>query len=112
MPEKLLMFAKLSLKSFIYNLSEILCFPTKVASEIYKKYLIEKVELFHILTNTDSTALKLIFISDPNSDVPEDKFRDINFEVIIVTKIYKRFDTSQEFSDIFGSIKERRKKKS
>ena len=105
------MFAKLSLKSFIYNLSEILCFPTKVASEIYKKYLIEKVELFHILTDTDSTALKLIFISDPNSDVPEDKFRDINFEVIIVTKIYKRFDTSQKFSDIFGSIKERRKKK-
>ena len=82
-----------------------------MASEIYKKYLIEKVEIFHILTDTDSTTLKLVFISDPNSDVPEDKFRDINFEVIIATKIYKKFDTSQEFWDIFGSIKERRIKK-
>ena len=82
-----------------------------MASEIYKKYLIEKVEIFHILTDTDSTTLKLVFISDPSSDVPEDKFRDINFEVIIATKIYKKFDTSQEFWDIFGSIKERRIKK-
>ena len=82
-----------------------------MASEIYKKYLIEKVEIFHILTDTDSSTLKLVFISDPNSDVPEDKFRDINFEVIIATKIYKKFDTSQEFWDIFGSIKERRIKK-
>ena len=82
-----------------------------MASEIYKKYLIEKVEIFHILTDTDSSTLKLVFISYPNSDVPEDKFRDINFEVIIATKIYKKFDTSQEFWDIFGSIKERRIKK-
>ena len=97
MSGKLLMFAKLSLKSFIYDPSEIFCFPTKVVSDIRKKYLIEKVEIFHILTDTDSTALKFISISDPNSDVPEDKFRDMIFEVIIATKIYKRFDASHEF---------------
>ena len=102
MSGKLLMFAKLSLKSFIYDLSEIFCFPIKEINDIYKKYLIEKVEIFHILTDTDSTALKFIFISDPNSNVPE---------VIIASKLYKRFDTSHEFWDILGSRKENRRKK-
>ena len=108
---KLLMFAKLSLKSFIYDLSEIYCFPATEINDTYKKYLSEKVEIFHILPDKDSTALKFIFISDPNSDVPEEKFRDINFEVITASKIYKRFDTSHEFWDIFGSRKESRRKK-
>ena len=111
MSGKLLMFAKLSLKSFIYDLSEIFCFPIKEINDIYKKYLIEKVEIFHILTDTDSTALKFIFVSDPNSNVPEEKFRDIIFEVIIASKLYKRFDTSHEFWDILGSRKENRRKK-
>ena len=68
-----------------------------MVSEIYKKYLIEKVEILHFLTDTDSTALKFIFISDANSGMPEDKVRDMIFEVIIATKIYKRFDASHEF---------------
>ena len=73
--------------------------------------MIEKVEIFYILPDTDSTALKFIFISDPNSDLPEHKFRDIIFEVIITSKIYKRFDTSHKFWDIFGARKESRRKK-
>ena len=70
---ELLMFAKLSLKSFIYNSSEIFCFPMKVVSDIRKKYLIEKVEIFPILTDKDSTALKFISISEPSSDVPQSR---------------------------------------
>ena len=97
MSGKLLIFAKLSLKSFIYDLLETFCFPRKQITDLYKKYLIEKVKIFHILTDTDSTALEFIFISDPNSDVPEDKFRKIIFEIIVTSKIYKRFDTSHEF---------------
>ena len=73
------MFAKLSLKSFIYDLIETFCFPQKQFADLYKKYLIEKVEIFYILTDTDSTALEFIFIFDLNSDVPEDKFRDVIF---------------------------------
>ena len=56
----------------------------------------EKVEFFHILADTDSTVLKFIFISNPNSDLPEDKFRDVTFEVIVTPKIYKRFHTSHD----------------
>ena len=60
--------------------------------------MIEKVEFFHILIVTDNTALKFIFISDPNSDLPEDKFSNITFEFIVAPKIYKRFDTSHDDS--------------
>ena len=35
------MFAKLSLKSFIYQVSELLTFPNDVVQEIYAKYGIE-----------------------------------------------------------------------
>ena len=111
MSGKLLMFAKLSLKSFRYDIAEKFCFPAEVVAEIYKKYLIEKVYVYHILTGTESTALQFIFFSDPNSNLPEEKYGDVIFEVIITTKIYKRFDSSHKFWDIFGFRKENRRKK-
>ena len=46
----LLTFAKLSLKSFIYTLAEILFFPNATVKEIYKKYKIERIIIYHILT--------------------------------------------------------------
>ena len=86
MSGKLLMSAKLSLKSFIYEITETFCFPKENVKEIYKTYVIERVEIFHALTDTDSTSLKFIFISDPNSETPEDKFRDI-FEMVTASEI-------------------------
>ena len=44
-----LLFAKLSLKSFIYSLTEILSFPSSIAKEIYKKYQIDRILCYHIL---------------------------------------------------------------
>ena len=105
MPVKLLMLAKLSLTSFIYGLTENFCFPQKEIADLYKKYLIGKAEIFHVLTDSDSTALKFIFISGPNSDFPEKRFSDIIFEVIVILKIYKKFDTSHEFLHILGGKK-------
>ena len=65
MAGKLLMFAKLSRKSFVYELTKTMCFPDKTVSNIYKKYSIEKVEIFHILTDTESTSLKFCFYLRP-----------------------------------------------
>lgn len=65
MAGKLLMFAKLSRKSFVYELTETMCFPDETVSNIYKKYSIEKVEIFHILTDTDRTSLKFCFYLRP-----------------------------------------------
>ena len=60
------MFAKLSLKSFFYEICDIFHFPNENIKYIYKKYMIERVEIFHVLTDMDSTSLKFVFISDPN----------------------------------------------
>ena len=57
MSGKLLMFAELSLKSFIYALVQTFYFPSQVVLDIYKKYKIEKIEINHVLTHTDSCAL-------------------------------------------------------
>ena len=54
MSGKLLTFAKLSLKSFIYTLAETLYFPNSTAKEIYRKYQIERILCYHVLTDTDS----------------------------------------------------------
>ena len=101
MSGKLLMFAKLSLKSFIYTLAETLYFPDATVTEIYKKYQIDKIICYHILTDTDSTSLLFIVISEDSSDFEESKVRGIIFKVMIKTGIYKRFDSSHLFWDNF-----------
>ena len=71
MPGKLLMFPKHFLKSFTYYLAQIFYFPSEIVTGIYKKYQIEKVEMYHILTDTDRIASQFIIISNPKSDVPK-----------------------------------------
>ena len=88
MSGKLLMFAKLPLKSFIYKLVKTLCFQKENIKKIYGKCNIEKVNIYHKLTATDSTSLKPVFVSDPNRDVPDSIYRHILFEVITLT--YKK----------------------
>ena len=111
MTGKLLMFAKPSLKSFIYALAETFYFPSQLVLDIYKKYRVETVEINYVLTDTDSTALQFIIISDLNSDLPKPTFREIIFEIVVATKIYKQFDSSHEFWDNFEARKISRKKK-
>ena len=107
---KLLIFAKLSLKSFRYSLVERVYFRNSVVKEIYKKYQIERILCYHVLTDTDSTSIQFLLTSDPNSDYEEFKIRDIIFEIIIKTDIYKRFDTSHTFWDNLNARKPKRKK--
>ena len=87
-------------------------FPSRMKRQNkYLKYQIEKVEIYHILTNTDSTSLKFIFVSGPESNIPESKYRKIIFEVVTLSDIYKRFDSSHPFWEIFGARKENKRKK-
>ena len=98
MSGKLLMFAKLSLKSFIYSLVELLHFPEEnpVVASIYEKYQIEQILCYQVLTDTDSTSIQFIIVSDPESSYPECDVRDI-FEIFLKTKISKRFDKADKF---------------
>lgn len=85
---KKLMFAKLSLMIFIYDLVEKFYLSHENVRKIYQKYLIKKVYVYHILTDTDSTCVKFLFVSSTDSDIPDKRFRDIIFEVIVARKIY------------------------
>ena len=107
MSGKLLMFAKLSLKSFIYSLAELLAFPeeNETVEKIYRKYEIERIFCYHILTDTDSISPNFLIISHVGSTFPESKVRDILFEIFSSTEIRKRFDKSDKFWEQFGVYK-------
>ena len=91
------MFAKLSLKSFIYQLAEVSMFPDEIVRAIYNKYQIERVLVYHILTDTNSTAIQFIVISSVDSTFTEPQVRDIIFEVFSKTPLVNRFDKSDDF---------------
>ena len=65
---KMLMFAKLLLKSFIYDFCEAFMFPSKKTHEIYDKFAIDFVSIYQILTDTDSTSLQfIVFCKERNN---------------------------------------------
>ena len=96
MSGKLLMFAKLSLKSFIYSLVELLYFPEEnpIVASIYEKYGIEKIHCYHILTDTDSTAIQFVIVSNVDSQFLESETRKILYEIFPTTYLKERFDKS------------------
>ena len=112
MSGKLLMFAKLSLKSFIYSLVELLYFPAEnpIVKSIYNKYNIEKIHCYHILTDTDSTAIQFVIISNIESPYPENKVCEILFEIFSCTEVVNRFDTSDEYWKRFNDCRPDNKK--
>ena len=80
---KMLMFSKVSIKSFVYDLIDIFMFPNSEIQKIYTKYKINRCYLDQNLTDTDSTSMFFVFICDLDSNVREDKARNIIFEVMI-----------------------------
>lgn len=80
---------KFSLMSFIYDILETFCFPNKKVKLIYEKYQIETVYIYHILTDTDSTSLKFVFISNAASEIPNTKHQQIIFEVLYRQKLLR-----------------------
>ena len=89
MKGKILMFAKTSLQSFIYDMIDVFCFPDKVVPEIYKKYRIEKCFMYQNLTGTDSTSLIFAFICNLDFTISEKDRRKILFEVMLHQKYFR-----------------------
>ena len=94
---KMLMFAKLSLKSFVYDMIDVFCFPNDEIQKIYDYYRIEKCFLYQNLTDTDSTSLLFVFISNFESVIPESEARKVIFECMTKSKILTRLDLSNGF---------------
>ena len=94
---KMLMFAKVSIKSFVYDIIDVFMIPDETVKSIYKKYKIKKCYIYENLTDTDSTSILSVFICDMNCVVDELTARKIIFEVMITSKILKRLDVSDDF---------------
>ena len=77
MKGKMLMFSKISLKSLVYDIIDIFCFPDSVVSNIYKKNEILKVFVYLILTDTDCCSLQFTFINRLSCNITEDRARDL-----------------------------------
>ena len=104
MSGKLLMFSKLYLKSFIYSLVELLPFPEE-NNLAQKIYMIERIFVYHVLTDTDSTSLQFIVVSSVKSTFTDEQVRDILFEIFSENEIRGRFDKSDKFWEQFGVCK-------
>ena len=99
---KMLMFSKVSLKSFVYDLIDVFMFPNDVTKKIYDQYKVQKCYLYQNLTDTDSTSVFFVFICELSCTVDERKSRQIIFEVVIKSKIFNGLDLSNDFRDQFG----------
>ena len=64
---KMLMFAKISLKYFVYNIIDVFCSPTEEIKMIYDKHDIIKCFMYLNLTDTDSFSCFFNFIYKKNA---------------------------------------------
>ena len=94
---KMLMFSKISIKSFVYDLIDVFVSPKEKVTKIYNNYKIQKCFLFQNLTDTDSTSAFFVFISELSSSVDKRKAREIIFKVMIESKIFERLDLPDDF---------------
>ena len=107
---KMLMFSKVSLKSFVYDLIDVFMFPNDVTKKIYDQYKVQKCYLYQNLTDTDSTSVFFVFICELSCTVDERESRQIIFEVVIESKIFNGLDLSNDFRDQFGVQNKKSKK--
>ena len=66
---KMLMFSKVSIKSFVYDIIDVFMFPNEETKQIYQNNNINKCLVEQSLTNTDSTSIFFVFICDLKCDI-------------------------------------------
>ena len=98
---KMLMFSKVSVKSFVYDLIDAFMFPNCQIQKIYDKHKINQCYLDQNLTDTDSTSMFFVFICDLQCNLREDKARVVVFEVMLKSKIFDRVDLSADYFEQF-----------
>ena len=94
---KMLMFAKISLKYFVYNIIDVFCSPTEEIKMIYDKHDIIKCFMYLNLTDTDSFSCFFNFIYKKECNIKERESRNLIFEILKQSKIAERLDVSDPF---------------
>ena len=108
---KMLMFSKISVKSFVCHLIDASMFPNYETQKIYDKYKINQCYLDQNLTDTDSTSMFFLFICDLQCNLREDKVRDIIFETMLKRKIFDGLDIWADYFEQFNCINQNLKKR-
>ena len=107
---KMLIFSKMAIESFVYDLIDIFSYPDEEVKEIYAKHNILKCFIYLILTDTDSFSIQFLFLAGLSSKISEDNARKLIFEILLLKK-GDRLDTSDEFYEQFFCRNEKTRKK-
>ena len=98
----MLMFSKISLKTFVYDLIDVFMFPNNDTKRIHEQCKVRKCYLYQNLTDTDSTSVFFVFMCELGCAVGKRKSRQIISEAMIKSKMLNRLDLSDDFWDQFG----------
>ena len=93
----MLIFAKISLKSFVCDLIDVFCFPTDKVRKIYDQYDIIKCYMYINLTDTNSCSCFFNFICKKECNIKEHESRKLIFEILKHSKVAKRLHVSDQF---------------
>ena len=96
----------ISFASFIYDCIDTFCFRNEDTSEIYARHKIIKVLPYPLMTDTDSTSLDFVVITEDTCACGERQMRDILIQIFLENDIHSRLDLSGEFFERFGKRNE------
>ena len=104
------MFAKMFLKSFVYDMIDVFCFPTEKVKMICNKYYIIKCHLYLNLTDMDSCLCFFNFICKKECNIKESQLINLILQILKQSKIAERLDVSDPFWSQFEMPDENVKK--
>ena len=99
--EKMLMFSKISVKSFVYDLIDVFMFPNEEIQKNYNKHKINKCYLDQNLTDTNSSSMFFVFVCNLQCNLKENEVKDLIFEIILKSKLFDRIDLSADYFEKF-----------
>ena len=98
---KMLMFSKISVKSFVYDLIDVFMFPNEEIQKNYNKHKINKCYLDQNLTDTNSSSMFFVFVCNLQCNLKENEVKDLIFEIILKSKLFDRIDLSADYFQKF-----------
>ena len=88
------MFPKILLKSFVYDIIDVFCFPTEVAEMIYNKHNIIKCHMYLNLIDMYSSSSFFDFICKEQCNIKDSKSRNLILQILKQSEIAERLDVS------------------
>ena len=97
MSVNLLMFARVSIGSFTYNVRDAFCFSDDKFNESYNQNKIIKCFVPLPLTGTDSTFFQFVTKCDKSCWISNEERRKLIFQIFLLSKLRDRLDRPHEF---------------